>query len=397
MKLTLIFIFCLVSYFPQGKAKLNEFNKTLSDLKKEIVKLQKELNQKKNLEKKSVKDLEKIDQQTMLINKLITKLKNEEQTVQTRIDELLPRIGNLQVEIGVLKSEYSKYIVWLYKYGRSKKNDLLFKARDAQQALKRYKYLATITDYNEKKLEDLLEKFFTFTELQHRLETDKNQKVLLARQKEEEQKNLSAQRNIKTRLVTELKKDKKNIEKEIQQKKLYELEIRNLITKIIDEEKKTINTLKTKQLKDKNVKIPERYNYAKLSDFGSQKGKLMWPVKNGKIHRKFGENKNEKLNTITNNYGLDISTAQNSAVSVVAEGFVSAISWIPGYGSVVIVNHKDDFRTVYGNIVDIQVEEGAKVVAGNVIGKVNTSLEGSILHFEIWNERNYQNPEYWLK
>jgi len=31
-----------------------------------------------------------------------------------------------------------------------------------------------------------------------------------------------------------------------------------------------------------------------------------------------------------------------------------------------------------------------------LIGQVNDTLEGSILHFEIWNERNYQNPQEWL-
>lgn len=45
---------------------------------------------------------------------------------------------------------------------------------------------------------------------------------------------------------------------------------------------------------------------------------------------------------------------------------------------------------------DIIVKEGQKVSAGDIIGRVSDSLEGTILHFEIWYERNYQNPEVWL-
>ncbi|MCB9247368.1 MAG: M23 family metallopeptidase [Ignavibacteriales bacterium] len=75
---------------------------------------------------------------------------------------------------------------------------------------------------------------------------------------------------------------------------------------------------------------------------------------------------------------------------------VSAIEWIPGYGSVLIITHRDNFRTVYGHLTDINVLEGNKVYAGDLIGNVSESLEGSILHFEIWNERNYQNPQDWL-
>ena len=62
----------------------------------------------------------------------------------------------------------------------------------------------------------------------------------------------------------------------------------------------------------------------------------------------------------------------------------------------VIVAHRDDYRTVYGHISDVTVEEGERINRGKVLGKVNSTLEGKLLHFEIWNDRNYQNPERWL-
>jgi murein hydrolase activator len=72
------------------------------------------------------------------------------------------------------------------------------------------------------------------------------------------------------------------------------------------------------------------------------------------------------------------------------------IDWLPGYGSVVIVTHKGDFRTVYSHLSEIYVREGDKVRLGSLIGKVGESLEGNVLHFEIWNSRNKQDPENWL-
>ena len=123
---------------------------------------------------------------------------------------------------------------------------------------------------------------------------------------------------------------------------------------------------------------------------------LAWPIKSTKIGRDFGENKNDKTKTVTLNYGVDIIARDSKEVFAVAEGIVSAIEWIPGYGSVLIITHRDNFRTVYGHLTDINVLEGNKVYAGDLIGNVSESLEGSILHFEIWNERNYQNPQDWL-
>jgi len=83
-------------------------------------------------------------------------------------------------------------------------------------------------------------------------------------------------------------------------------------------------------------------------------------------------------------------------VHSVGDGIVSAVEWIPGYGSVVIITHAENYRTVYGHVTDLQVDEGASVKAGDIIGNISDTLEGRILHFEIWNKRVYQNPEIWL-
>ncbi len=123
---------------------------------------------------------------------------------------------------------------------------------------------------------------------------------------------------------------------------------------------------------------------------------MTWPVASGNIVRDFGENQNKKLKTVTLNYGIDIKSKPNEQVFAVAEGVVSVIDWIVGFGSIIIITHKGDFRTVYGHIDNIEVKENDIVKAGTKLGTVNQSLEGNIVHFEIWDERNYQNPQLWL-
>ena len=138
------------------------------------------------------------------------------------------------------------------------------------------------------------------------------------------------------------------------------------------------------------------FDYSNFENFSDLKGNMSWPVSTGKVVRDFGENKNQKLKTVTLNYGIDIKSNPNEKVFAVAQGIVSVIDWIPGFGSIIIITHKGDYRTVYGHIVSILVNEGDEVNAGTQLGFVNESLEGDIMHFEIWSERNYQNPETWL-
>jgi len=42
------------------------------------------------------------------------------------------------------------------------------------------------------------------------------------------------------------------------------------------------------------------------------------------------------------------------------------------------------------------VSEGQQVTDGMVIAKSGDSVSGSILHFEVWKEKEKQNPEAWL-
>jgi septal ring factor EnvC (AmiA/AmiB activator) len=168
-----------------------------------------------------------------------------------------------------------------------------------------------------------------------------------------------------------------------------------------EEEIRRSKELASKENKTEKTSTSKEYNFnlstSKFASFSELKGKLNWPISKGRIVRKFGENKNSKLNTITLNYGIDIKAAGDLSVKCIAEGVVSAVEWLPGYGTVLIISHNGNYRTVYGHLSEIYVNEGDKIQAGGVIGNVGESLEGNILHFEIWSARQNVNPELWLR
>ena len=127
-------------------------------------------------------------------------------------------------------------------------------------------------------------------------------------------------------------------------------------------------------------------------NFKSMKGKLPWPIK-GNIISKFGNKKNEKLKTITENLGIDIKASNSTQVIAVLDGVVSTITFIRGHGNIVILDHGDGFNTVYSNIDNILIKENDYVKAGQNISRVT---ENMILHFEIWGNQKKMNPEKWL-
>ncbi len=351
---------------------------------------------KKKVEKESVQILDKLNQQNLLLNKLINRLVREENQKTIEIGKINLQIDSVKTEVKRLKEEYAKYVVWIYKQGQNSTLKYLLNADSFNQVVVRYKYLNYITSKNEKVLDNLKNKKELLVQLNSRKQEELRQKEILVDQKTQEQTLLASKKIEKQSMISSLKKDQKSIENEIIEKQKAEIQIKNLISRLIEEERRREARLREARLRNESTAGMYNYNYDNFENFTSLRGNLGWPVQEGSVVRKFGENKNEKLNTVTLNYGIDIQTKDKNDVLAVAEGIISAIDWIPGYGSVVIITHKDEFRTVYGHLTDITLQEGDHVAGGSKIGTVNESLEGMIIHFEIWNERNYQNPEVWL-
>ena len=392
-----IFIFLLVTItFSQTNPEIQEKSEELNLLHGMIDDLQNELKGIKSQAASSRKLLQKYDQENLLLNKAINNLVQQEKLKRKEIEKLDDSIKVIDEKMTGLQKKYAEYIRWLFMYSKDSKYKIIFSSASFNQAVMRYKYFSLISDQSVKLGEELKEGKSEQIKIQEKLKADVAYLNGLIAEKQDRSENLSANKKEKQQLLSTLSRNENNIEAEIDEKRKAEIVIKNLIVKLEEEERERERKRREERLKG-NDKLPVReFNYEQFADFNELKGKLNWPVRKGKIIRTFGENKNSKLNTVTLNYGIDIETTKDETVRCVAEGVISAIEWLPGYGSVVIVTHKGKYRTVYGHISDIQVSENRKINAGDTIGKVNQTLEGSIIHFEVWSERNYQDPESWL-
>lgn len=83
---------------------------------------------------------------------------------------------------------------------------------------------------------------------------------------------------------------------------------------------------------------------------------------------------------------LDIATPSGTVVTAADHGEVIRAGWnFQGYGNLVIVDHNNDFLTLYAHLSEIAVEVGQVVAAGELIGEVGSTgnSTGPHLHFEI--------------
>lgn len=127
----------------------------------------------------------------------------------------------------------------------------------------------------------------------------------------------------------------------------------------------------------------------------NRKKSLPWPV-SGKVTVKFGKSKHPDLDTYVISNGIKIDAANLSQVKSVDSGTVIFTGEFRSYGKVVIIDHKDSYFTVYGQLDKILVKEEQRVSKGTVIGSLGKG-EDSVLYFEVRQDNHPDDPLLWLK
>jgi septal ring factor EnvC (AmiA/AmiB activator) len=132
--------------------------------------------------------------------------------------------------------------------------------------------------------------------------------------------------------------------------------------------------------------------------FAKLRGKLIPPVK-GAIAGRFGARRDDGQSVWK---GLFIRAAEGTDVRATAGGTVVFADWLRGYGNLVIIDHDDDFLSVYGNNQTILTDVGKKVGAGGTVATVGTGVGGggsqpdSGLYFELRHQGRAFDPAKWL-
>ncbi len=132
--------------------------------------------------------------------------------------------------------------------------------------------------------------------------------------------------------------------------------------------------------------------------FGTLRGRLPWPTE-GRIIAAFGAQVHPRFGTRTFRNGVDIEAGEGRDVAAVFAGHVIYTGWFKGYGNLIILDHDNEYYTLYAHVADILVKEGDDVRQGQRIGTVGDtgSLEGPRLYFEVRFQGKPQDPEQWLR
>jgi murein DD-endopeptidase MepM/ murein hydrolase activator NlpD len=132
--------------------------------------------------------------------------------------------------------------------------------------------------------------------------------------------------------------------------------------------------------------------------FGGLRGRLPWPT-DGRVVAAFGAQVHPRFGTRTFRGGIDIEAGEGTVVTAVYAGHVVYTGWFKGYGNLIILDHGNEYYTLYAHVSEMAVKEGDDVRQGQRIGSVGDtgSLSGARLYFEVRYQGKPQDPEQWLR
>ena len=123
-------------------------------------------------------------------------------------------------------------------------------------------------------------------------------------------------------------------------------------------------------------------------------GKILWPVKYGKITSKFGNRTHPVLKSVKFHRGVDIAVSIGTPVYSGIKGKVTFAGRKGNYGNLVEIEGNDGIKVRYAHLNSIDVVTGQKVSDGEKVAETgNTGMStGPHLHYEIIIDENPVNP-----
>jgi septal ring factor EnvC (AmiA/AmiB activator) len=405
----LFLLFALPATAQKTEREIKQKENELQKLRSDIQAYEKKLRESDKKEKVTLEHLDNLERQSILIRQLIQKLREEELGMTAEIDTAKTTIAGLEGQLQFLKSHYANYVCSVYKHGRVYDLELLFSSQSINQLSIRIQYLKRFSEQRAKDLKEIDENKVILEQKNEQLQGKLQSERQLLIEKTREEENLKRTFSQRQTVLKKIRKNKKTYQKELNRKMGAFQQIEKLIADLIEKEQIRKEREETERRVREVAEAREREQVNSIPSatlkpvelktsisFAQQRGKLRWPVTHGSVQSRFGNQIHPVLKTVTQNTGIDIATPVGSDVLAVADGEVAVLSFIPGFGNVLILNHYNGYRTVYAHLSDVSVTESQRITEGTVIAKSGDTVAGAILHFEIWKEREKQNPEWWL-
>ena len=413
-----LLLFTVPGSAQSGKSS-TQLKKDKQQIENEIANTQKLLKKTESNQKAAVQQAALLRQQIQNREKIITNLNSQIIQMEDEQEQNQQEISQLEKKLSYMKADYAQVVYNAYRNRRlMDKVTFILASDDFSQMFRRLRYYAIFSRNVREQSERIVKTTEELTKKNEEIVMLKNDKINTLSTKEQEIKNLEIDRRKKTQNAEQLKKESKKLNDELKKKQQKRKELDAAIQRAVKEEIARANAEREKKAKaaakgkssgtsgsTKPSTSPKSSATITLTpeeqtlntSFIDNKGRLPWPVAKGAKVSDFGSYPHPDVPSVqVDNHGIDIMVEAGTPARAVFEGVVTGVMNIMGT-TVVMVRH-GEYLTVYQNLSSASVKKGDKVSTKQTIGTVAKSSSSNTyeLHFEIWKNDRYVNPNEWL-
>ncbi len=397
--------FILLTYQSNGQHSRSSLENQRKELSRQIESTSKNLEKTSKSRKLEADKLAALQEKAKSRSKKLSGIRTELNTISDKIVYNTEKIAEQGAEIEIIKIAYKKVLLLLYNNKTTfRLIDLIFAPDQFHEQYIRHYYLKKLQKNYYQKASKLMSEQKQLNDELKILNSSKAEKKQKLKASKDHGGDLSDELEKQEKQFNELRSKETKLKKELaaqeESKRKLNLKIEQLIKEQIAASK---NSSRAYESAKKN-KQPAALNKLESSysdsgsSFAAKKGQLPKPIK-GNIVSGFGKHRHPIFEQIfTYNNGIDIKASSATAVRAVHDGVVVSVFTVPGNGNAVMLKH-GEFYSTYSNLETVHVKRGDKIKSGAQLGIVGRDSNSAdyILHFEIWEGKNKEDPEDWLR
>ena len=342
------------------------------------------------------------------------------EATQAKLEESGRKQFKLDAELDIQKSGLAQQLQALYTAGEQSHLRLLLRQDEPSDISRTIRYFEYLNKNRVTRIQGIQKTLKDIESLRASVEKDNTELQALNQALKQQQGEIQQTLNARSTALGSVKSDIRAKEKQLGKLKTEETNLQAVIDRLAlkaqqaaeraaakktptetvaqaepeASPKKTSTSKKTPKPEAPPKATPIKTQFTPNQAFSSLRGKLSWPVQ-GKIIHGYGSSRNEKQRW----RGVVLAATGGSKVRAVAKGRVAFAGWMDGYGHLIIIEHDNNYMSLYGYNRAIYKKEGTVVNANETIAAVGNSSGQSqdALYFEIRQGTSPQNPARWCR
>jgi len=394
--LAVVLPFAAIAQQRAPQQEISESQRRLQEIRRERQQLRGELQRIRGQVHDVNAELNIIRRQATVSASLVSELNLQLSETQKKIDATTAELTTTQMRLAEKKSLLNRRLRDLYKRGPLHAAEVLLSSRSFADLLNRYKYLHLVAQRDRGLVQEVEELSRQLTLREQELRRSYNDIQYLQNERSDEHQQLRSLQGERGETLNVLQKHERSTTAQLAELARDERRLTGLIATLEARRREAERRERDRvaaaaaaartraAAAGRPAPAPAAPARAAASTMTTADvGNLAWPV-GGRLVYRFGRVTQPNGTAIRYN-GVGIGAAAGSPVRAVEGGTVEMAAPFEGYGPTVVVSHGGGYYSLYLYLKQVQVQQGATIAKGEVVGTVGGehTPEGAHIEFQI--------------